>query len=244
MGHRDLLLVAIISTCLLSACTHTMQVKNLRDYSLEPTHSTRRDVAVVRYTGSGEGRIFFQHIVQALRAHPSVAQLRTDWRWDTYEPGFEPDIVLRITPRVDYRGSFWNLPITFPGFLIFTHAWSGYVYTGDAVTQIEIYDPASRRVVESSEIPTRYRMRHTAFDRAFWAVSGWWMPGYGATALLSGLVFIGYDDEATDPFHQEIERPYGEYLAEKVMRPAIEYARERDRTSAALTSAVGADASP
>lgn len=243
MSHRKLFWIAIASICLLTACTHTMKVKNLREYTLEPTHSTRRDVAVMRYTGSGEGRIFFQHIMQALRAHPSVAQLRTDWTWDTYEPGFEPEVVLRITPRVDYHGSFWNLPITFPGFLIFTHAWNGYVYTGEAATEIEILDPATRRVIESSQIPTKYKMRYTAFDHSFWAVSGWWMPGYGATALLSGLVFIGYDDDATDPFHQEIERPYGEYIAEKVMRPSIAFARERDRTGVVETPAVGAGAS-
>ena len=116
MTHRKLLLIAIALMCLLSACTHTMKVKNLRDYALEPTYSTRRDIAVLRYNGSDEGRIFFEHVIHALRAHPSVAQLRTDWMWDTYEPGFEPDVVLRITPSVEYHGSLCILPITFPGF--------------------------------------------------------------------------------------------------------------------------------
>ena len=125
-----------------------MNVKNLREFALEPTYSTRRDVAVMRYTGSDEGRIFFEHVIHALRAHPSVAQLRTDWRWDTYEPGFEPDAVLRITPSVEYHGSLWNLPITFPGFLVFTHAWNGYVYTrrsGDRDRDPRSGDPADRR---------------------------------------------------------------------------------------------------
>ena len=79
----------------------------------------------------------------------------------------------------------------------------------------------------SAEVPTKYTMRHTAYNRGFWASSGWWMPGYGATALLSGLVFIGFDDDATDPFHEEIERPYGEFIAEKTMRSSVAYARNR-----------------
>jgi hypothetical protein len=216
-----------------------MRVRNLHDYMLEASHAERNDIAVLPYAGPAESRIFFQHVVDGLRAHPSVAQLRTDWNWDYYEPGFEPDVALRITPRVEYRGSAWNLPITFPGFLVFAHAWNGYVYTGDAVTDIEILDPITREVIESSEIPTRYSMRHTAFDRGFWAGTGWWMPGYGATALLAGLVFIGYDEDATDPFHNVIQRPYGEYVAEMMMRTSIAYVRNRDRNG--LVSLPAAD---
>jgi hypothetical protein len=219
-----------------------MKVKNLHEYTLEASHADRSEIAVMPYTGSAEGRIFFQHVVDGLRAHPSVAQLRTDWRWDFYEPGFEPDVVLRITPRVEYEGSAWNLPITFPGFLIFAHAWNGYVYTGNAVTDIEILDPTAREVIERSEIPTKYSMRHTAFDRGFWSGGGWWMPGYGATALIAGVVFIQYDEDATDPFHKEIQRPYGEYIAEMMMRSSIAYVRDRNRRRVAETPAVGAAA--
>jgi hypothetical protein len=216
-----------------------MRVRNLHEYMLEASHAERSDIAVSPYTGPAEGRILFQHVVDGLRAHPSVGQVRTNWAWDFHESGFEPDVVLRITPRVEYRGSAWNLPITFPGFVVFAHAWNGYVYTGDAVTDIEILDPVTREVVESSEIPTKYSMRHTAFDRGFWAGSGWWMPGYGATALLAGLVFIQYDEDATDPFQKEIQRPYGEYIAEMMMRSSIAHVRDRGRREVADGPAAG-----
>lgn len=223
---------------LLAACTHSMRVPNLRQYALEPTHATRQNVAVLAYEGSDDAEPLFQDAVDSLRAHPSVAQLRTRWSRDDVEPDFAPDVVLRITPSVEYKGSGWNLPITFPGFLVFTHAWNGYVYSADVHTEVEVIDPRSDDVVKRLDVPTAYSMRHTSAARGFWSGSGWWMPGWGATALLSGLFFISYSDSATEPFLEEVRRPYGEYIAEVAMRPALELARQRrSAETAAVTGA-------
>jgi hypothetical protein len=110
---------------LLTACTHTMHVPNLREYTLEPTQTARQNVAVLPYNGTADAQPLFQDVIDSLRAHPSVGQLRTRWSKGDIEPGFEPDVVLRISPSVEYKGSGWNLPITFPGFLVFAHAWKG-----------------------------------------------------------------------------------------------------------------------
>lgn len=222
-----LLIGAIIFPVL--GCTHAMKVKNLQRYTLTPTHALRRDVAVLSHRGGATEEIFFEHVVDALRAHPSVAQLRTNWRWDAPEIGFEPDVVISIEQRARYRGSGWNLPITWPGFLLFTHAWNGYVYYADVHTDILIHDPDTRLVEERAQLDLTYSMRHCDFGRGFWAASGWWMPGYSATALLSGLVFVGYDKDATDEFHEEIRRPFGDYVAEKIMSPALTFAEKREQ---------------
>jgi len=204
-----------------------MRVPNVREYYLEPTQTARRNVAVLPYDGSADAQALFQDAVDSLRAHPSVGQLRTRWSADDPEPGFEPDVVLRITPNVEYKGSGWNFPITFPGFLVFAHAWNGYLYSADVHTEIEVIDPRTEDVFQHVEASTRYSMRHTNYARGFWSGSGWWMPGWGATALVSGLFFTSYSESATDPFLEEVQRPYGEYIAEVAMRPAIELVRGR-----------------
>jgi hypothetical protein len=117
------------------------------------------------------------------------------------------------------------------------------VYSADVRTEIEVIDPRTQDVFQRVEAPTEYSMRHTDHARGFWSGSGWWMPGWGATALLSGVYFINYSDSATEPFLKEVQHPYGEYIAEVAMRPAIELARSRPQEpaeAAALTGAVSA----
>jgi len=222
----------------LLGCTHAMTVKNLNEYTLTPTHAVRKNVAVLSHRGGTDEEIFFQHMVEALRAHPAVAQLRTNWRWNTSEPGFEPDVVVSIEPRARYRGSLWNFPITWPGFLVFTHAWNGYVYYADVDADIQVHDPDTRVVADRSQLRIKYSLRHCDFGRGFWASTGWWMPGYSATALLSGLFFVAYDKDATGEFHNEIRKPFGDYLAEQIMQPSLEFARKRELQRAAEAAAL------
>jgi hypothetical protein len=186
------------------------------------------------YDGPPEGNIFFDHVVTALRAHPSVGKFHPFWSLRAKKTQFAADVVLRVRPRVKYRGSAWTFPISFPGFLVFAHAWNGFVYTGDVVTEVEILDPATLEVVDRIELATKYSMRHTSFKRGFWAGSGWWFPGYGATALLSGLIYIQYDDEATKPFHENVERIYGEYIAETALRKALALSHGADTEAPGL----------
>jgi len=212
----------------LFGCAHPMRVTNLDQYRLSPTPARQRNVAVLPFHGGADERLFFEHMVGALVAHPAVAELRDDWSWDAHEPDFEPDVVVSIETRARYRGSGWNFPITWPGYLLFTHAWNGYVFHADVHAEIQIHDPDTREVADRSELDVTYSMRHCDHDRGFWAVSGWWMPPYTATALVAGLFFIRYDENATRPFHNRIRKPFGDYVAEQIMRPALEFARARE----------------
>ena len=38
------------------------------------------------------------------------------------------DFIVKLDIPTEYKGSGWNFLINFPGFLIFTPAWNGYVY--------------------------------------------------------------------------------------------------------------------
>ena len=220
---RNVVLALLLPLCCvaLSSCVHTMNVPNSDDYIATPTHGPRQKIAVLPFEGKKTAEPFFSFAVEALRAHPSVDQIRSNWSWDLKDPGFQPDVVIALDPQVTYEGSPWNMLITFPGFLLFTHTWHGYVYYANIETGITVYDPGSRQVIEEDSLNTRYSMRHCDFGRGFWASSGWWMPGYGATSLLAGIFMIRYDTDAAIPFQKEIRTPYGEYIAESIVRPVI-----------------------
>ncbi len=76
----------IISFSLLSAtlasCTHTLDVVNKNDYVLTRTEGPRKNVAVLPIDGDDGTVVFAEHVIDGLRWHPSVAQVRTIWRWE------------------------------------------------------------------------------------------------------------------------------------------------------------------
>ncbi len=69
----------------------------------------------------------------------------------------------------------------------------------------------------SGEINTQFEMRHCSFSRGFWSGTGWWFPGYGATNIIVGAVYTGYDKKATGPFHKQVDDHYGDFIAEKIV---------------------------
>ena len=187
LTHATLLALAAFAV----GCTHTMEIKNAGEYQLAPTRGARQNVAV-RRCADPEAQALFAHTVEALRAHPSVGQLRTDWSGEAPDGDFEPDVVVSIHPRAEMRGSGWNYLVTFPGFLLFTHAWNGYVYSCEITTDVKI-ESSRGEVLEQGSIVTDYSLRHCDFGRGFWASSGWWMPGYGASSAIAGLFMLPFD---------------------------------------------------
>ena len=245
MGTKSLTLTALVFSAVISgACTHSMRVKNLNEYRISSSSAGPHQVAIRPFNGPSESIVFFEHAVDALRVHPSVGRVRTNWTHDSWDPGFKPDVILGIRPHVDYRGSGWNFPITFPGFLIFAHSWNGYVYHADVETEIEVIDPETFNSIEKKTIKMDYSMRHTDPGRGFWASSGWWTPGWGVTSLIAAPFLVKYDDAATDEFEEEVSRPYGEFIAEKIMQPSIALVRDRRRSVSQNTLVGVGHASP
>ena len=140
-----------------------------------------------------------------------------------------------------YRGSLWNFPITFPGFIVFACAWNGYVYNiyVDTVVYVEPLDAAQAELtktgggrLESARLDLKmpFRVKHCSWGRGFWSGMGWFT--WGGTSLVGGAVFTGYDDKISDPFKEAIKGRYGGYVAEKTVQAlrdsnAEEYIRLR-----------------
>ena len=138
---------------LITSCTHAMHVNNLNQYSKTASASRKLTIVIEDRSGNPDEHEYFTFIQEALATHPDVRQVAVA-HWD--EPAeVTPDIIVKVHPEAHYDGSGWNYLITFPGFLIFTHAWNGFVYQADIVTGIEV---SLRRV---SPTRTRIYERHT-----------------------------------------------------------------------------------
>jgi hypothetical protein len=193
-----------------SGCVHQMKVKNLAEYQLT-AHTAKRHA--VRFTGPTaiEEAPYREMIRSGLEKHPSIQDVAV-----ASEPQYDikPDVDVQADVKVKYRGSGANFPITFPGFLLFAHAWNGYVYKADIVTTLTVTPASGAPLTRTLE--TTYDMRHCDFGRGFWSSSGWYMPGWGATSLIAGMFMIRYDTDATPEFSQAVHEAYGSYIANNV----------------------------
>lgn len=194
MYLRRLLSMLIVALAL-GGCTHAMRIKNIDDYKKTvPVLQSPLVIGLQDESAPGDGQQLAKFVYEAMRTNPNVKQvvLPQQEGWDSV------DAVVTVNPKADYSGSGWNYLITFPGFLIFTHAWNGYVYEADVITEVSVALPKQAAIKKTIE--TDYSLRHCCFARGAAASSGWYLPGYGGTNLIVGFFMLRYDDRATPEF--------------------------------------------
>src|SRR5262249_24073062 len=158
---------------------------------------------------------YFELVHQALVTHPAV---KTVVVASEPPPDFVPDVTVGVWPRPEYHGSWWNYPITFPGFVLFTHAWNGYVYSADLVTEVNV--SANGHPVTTNDIATHYDMRHCSFARGAITSSGWYTPGWGGLNAIIGFFMVPYSNAATPAFRDAVGTAYGNYVANSIVEIA------------------------
>jgi len=217
---KTLVIFLIISSSLF-ACSYPLKIKNTQEFVVTPKFSpteTRLNIGVSSFTGTPDEQFFYNIVLEKLSTKPFVGKMEAPYKFrnsNDSDEKFKPDFAISIEPHVDYNGSGWNYLITFPGFLIFTHAWNGFAYEADITTKINIINVKTNET-RSFDIKTVYNFRHCDFGRGFWASSGWFLPGLGATSLIAGFFMIQYDDDATDEFQTHVKDNYGNYVVEKI----------------------------
>lgn len=203
----------LASAALVSGCTHAMEIRNLGAYALQ---ATAPQPLVVGLKDNSDSSQLFGSVHKALAVHPGAKQVVVIPRYklgDTPEP--PRDVTASVRSATAYHGSGWNFWITFPGFLVFTHAWNGFVYSADVTTDLEVVvaDGAPVR----REVVTKYDLRHCDFGRGAAASSGWYLPGWGGTNILVGLFMMSYDEDATPEFLEKVGNAYGEFIANNIV---------------------------
>lgn len=235
-------LSAALATALLfatSGCVHTMQVRNLDEFRLG-AHSGSRHSLRLTAPDSGPSQPYGEMIRDALAKHASVADVMRNG-----DPQYDrkPDVDVRADIVVKYSGSGANFPITFPGFLVFAHAWNGFIYKADIQTNLSVTSTADGQV-RTRALKTKYDMRHCDFGRGFWASSGWFLPGWGATSLIAGAFMVSYDKDATPEFCAAVHDAYGSYVANNIAEMMTELEATSRPVAAAPAPAAPAAAAP
>lgn len=228
MSHAKSLIGALFAFTMATGCSHELAVRNLDVYSapvrLQGVEHPFR-VAVLPFSGRPDETFYFNALVERIHQSPSVSEARTDYIAGK-AGSFEPDVILSIRPAIEYRSSGWNFLINWPGFLIFTPAWNGYVYHADIVTHVGIHD-GDGNLVSQEDIPISYDIRQAEMDRTIWTGLTW--LEVSVLALVGGIynAFV-FDDDILDQLQVQVKDNYTTYVANQVA-PKIIAAFERSR---------------
>jgi hypothetical protein len=194
-----------------SGCVHTLEVKNMRAYENMQMNPLQKPITigVVPSTEDANTQQLMKGIGTALGRYSATVLL-------PYSPGSasKADVVANIKILSEYKGSGWNFLINFPGFLIFTPAWNGYVYKANYNVEIMLAKGADNSRIDAWSTPINLDLRQAEFDRTWTEIS--WLE-VGAIAFIGGCVFTGYDTDVTQPLVEKIENPIGDYIAQEIV---------------------------
>jgi hypothetical protein len=225
-----------------AGCSHELAVRNLDVYSAPVRlHGTEHPfrVAVLPFAGRADETFYFNALVERIHQSPSISEARTDYIAGK-AGSFKPDVILSIKPAIEYRSSGWNFLINWPGFLIFTPAWNGYVYHADILTHVGIHDGAGN-LLSQEDIPISYDIRQAEMDRTIWTGLTW--LEVSALALIGGIynAFV-FDDDILGQLQVHVKDNYTTYVANQVA-PKIVAAVESTRPSNAVVPATATGSS-
>lgn len=200
-------LVAGVS--IFTGCAHQLNVKNLdmyRNTSLATLESPMR-LGIVTDSPKIEGKRFVKEIADSLskynvRATTAVMNNRSNL-----------DVVATISVDSEYKGSGWNFLIDWPGFLIFTPAWHGYVYEIDHNFTVLLTEGSSGKKIDSFHIPVELDIRHAAINRT-WVELGW--LEFGIIPFVGGIFHISYDSNVTPVAHEKVSPVIADYMAQEI----------------------------
>lgn len=231
---RYLLLLGF--TSLLTACSHELQVKNLQMYAASThlgTTEPKPFVAVVPFDGTPDEVFYHNALVERLAQDRSISKLQTDYVPHGRSGDADPDLVVSIELTTIYRSSGWNFLINWPGFLIFTPAWNGYVYYADITTEVNV-DDLDGKIVSRSSTPISYSIRQAEMDRTIFTGLTWFEVS--ALAFGGGIYNANtFDRDIIGSLEVHVKDNYTNYVYGK-MAPQIAEAASRVMTVPAATT--------
>lgn len=192
-------------------CQHALTVKNMGDYRRTGVVANRPVVVglVVQSTDDASGRLG-EGIASGLRN--SAAEVIYPY---ASAGSLKADVQANIVINPTYKGSGANFFINFPGFLIFTPAWNGYVYKVDYDVSVKLVRTADQSPIDTFKLPIKLNVRHADFNRTWTEVS--WFE-VGAIALVSGVVFINYDSTVSPLVADASKSTLGSYIAQEIVK--------------------------
>ena len=208
--------MVVIISFVCSACSHTLDIKNMGTYRTLGVVYEEDPVCIGVITNTTqpvEGG-YVRTICESLQNTGCATRVLFPYNFSLHKRNPKADIIVKINLSTDYSGSGWNFLINWPGFLIFTPAWNGYIYNADMDFQISIIDGKTNKSIDNFTVPIKYDIRHADMNRT-WTVGVGWFE-WGITPLIGGFFFTNYDDTITELILYKTRKNVGDYVSEKI----------------------------
>lgn len=211
MRRGTITLLVILMLCILTGCAHELNIKNLSEYQNHPVTSVEKPMVLGLTATNGDPDVnqLTAGVVKGLQR----ASARPIY---PFNPSGEKraSAIAHMTVTPDRHGSGWNFPINWPGFLIFTPAWNGYVYRVNYNVDVILCNQDNQKFDEL-KLPIHLNIRHADIDRT-WTEIGW--LEWGVIPFIGAFVFTTYDDDVTQELGGKIESPVGDYIAQEIVK--------------------------
>jgi hypothetical protein len=213
----------------LTGCTHPLAIKNINMYHNTSLATLQQPVTlgVKPVSSEFEGKKLVKMVSDSLSKYNVRATTTT---YDTSHL----DAIATISVNSEYNGSGWNFLINWPGFLIWTPAWHGYIYEINHTVNVHLSDAKSGVKINSFTVPISLDVRHAAINRT-WTEIGW--LEWGIIPLIGGFVFINYDDNVTPIAFDKAGPILSDYIAQEIAENLQLLSMQKRRNSAATQQA-------
>lgn len=225
MLHRTSVfsVLLIVITIFSASCTHSLKVRNADAfYTSNSGGILSVPVVLGVVTESSDTNINTQRlldeVIDALRDSGDYVDVKRTFRYTDFSGDRRSDVdyVATLELNPNYQGSLWNwIPISWPGFLLWTPAWNGFVYKADLATTLKIQDPLNREVLVERKIPMRLNLRHAGINRT-WIEIGW--LEWSIIPFVGGIFWTRYDSQVTPILVSEVGELYGDYIAVEISK--------------------------
>lgn len=210
-GSMKKILAILLVVSMSLGCTYALRVTNEGDF--EPDTTTLKRQVKLGVLNSDDDLL--GSVVNKLQMDPNIAEVKL---LNEKTSNVEVDYKEKLERKARYRASGQNFIITFPGFILFAHAWAGYKYYVDIATISSLLDKEGK-ILKKATFNTPYEIRYTSFARgAISSLCGWILPPYGGLDIIAGAFFAGtFDHRGTDEFYDKIKDSYSNYIAGKIV---------------------------
>lgn len=197
---------------LMGGCAHPLIIKNLDSYRAYGASSLDKPLKMGITTDANEPeqRRLLDGVASALGGYS--AQVVMPYVANSQK---EVDVIANIYIQTEHKGSGWNFLINWPGFLIWTPAWHGYIYEVKYTINCTLTKGGSKEAIDQFRIPIALDVRHAAINRTWTEIS--WLE-VSAIAFVGGLIFINYDESVTPLVSEKVENPLGKYIAQEIVK--------------------------
>lgn len=218
------MLLGLLAVLLLSGCSHKLEVINISDYKHmeHDALQAKSKIGIVTSSNDKEGEQIIRGIASSLSNYSAEVFYPYNFNGTV-----TADVIAKIEVTHQYDGSGWNFLINWPGFLIWTPAWNGYIYKAKYDIDILLTD-ANNTKIDDYQMPIDLDIRHAEMDRT-WTEIGW--LEVGIIPFIGGIVFINYDDDVTPILLNAIEAPIGDYIAQDIVHHINRYYLQQEAPS-------------